>query len=233
MKVVESLSKVAAHTVLAVFERVLREEAHVLQSHAVLALQQESEIGFLHGLGRLKYEFILLPFVAADLQFGSGKFLVLLHCALVHERHLHVGVAAHSLSPDCEAIFLVLIDADAEVAFVLQTGSRIVMAGIVEHHVMRTTLEGSVVLHFKLAESLPAHKSIRKFERAVLHQLAVQSAVGSIIDIFEEDAVHGRLHRRPHLLGVHVESVGLSVCSKQRRGSYDARQESFLVHILM
>ena len=158
---------------------------------------------------------------------------MLLHCALVHERHLHVGVAAHGLSPNGEAIFLVLIDADAEVAFVLQTGSRIVMAGIVEHHVMRTTLEGSVVLHFKLAESLPAHKSIRKFERAVLHQLAVQSAVSSIIDVFEEDAVHGRLHRRPHLLGVHVESVGLSVCSKQRRGSYDARQESFLVHILM
>ena len=83
MKIVESLCEVAAHTVFAVLESILWEEAHVLQSHAILALEQETEVGLLHSLGRLERKLILLPFVAANVKLGGSKLLMLLHSALV------------------------------------------------------------------------------------------------------------------------------------------------------
>jgi len=67
------------------------------------------------------------------------------------------------------------------------------MAGPDQPQIMGVAIERSVVHELEASGRLPALQMIRKFERAVLYQLRIETAVGGEIDIFDEDAVHGRL----------------------------------------
>ena len=78
------------------------------------------------------------------------------------------------------------------------------MTWVAQLYVVRTALEGTIVLHVHTTKGLPAHQVLRKLERTVLHQFAIQSTVSGIVDILEKDTIHGRLDGRAQLLGVHV-----------------------------
>ena len=91
------------------------------------------------------------------------------------------------------------------------------MARVGEAYVVGTALEGSVVANLELTEGAPAHEALGELERAVLHHLGIESAVGSIVDILEEDAVHRRLYGSPKFTGVHVEDVSLCRSRKAER----------------
>ena len=86
------------------------------------------------------------------------------------------------------------------------------MARVGETYVVGIALEGAVIAYLELTEGAPAHEALGEFERAVLHHLGIEAAIGSVVDILEEDAVHRRLYGSPKFLGVHVEDVGLSRC---------------------
>jgi len=81
------------------------------------------------------------------------------------------------------------------------------VAGGAEQYIPRVALKGAVVLQFKASESLPAHEVLGKLERAVLHQLAIEAAVGGVVDVLEEDAIHGRLYGGTRPAGVDVKHI--------------------------
>ena len=56
----------------------------------------------------------------------------------------------------------------------------------------------------------PAHEGIGKFERAILNQFRVQSAVPAKVDILEKNSPHGRIDFGTGLPRMHRE--GKAVC---------------------
>ena len=127
----------------------------------------------LEGDGRRERDAVFLPVGGADAQFLLHKLLVLVHGVLVDELYADGCCALGGLRPHGEAVLLTLLDADAEVAFVHQTRAALLMVRGGEHHVVGTALEGTVVLDIDIAEGLPAHEVLGKFERAVLDQFAI------------------------------------------------------------
>ena len=229
--VVERLSEVAAHAVLAVLERVDGEKAHVLESHAACAAEQHAQTALLCGLAGREHSFVLLPLAAAHLYLRLGALLRFVLRALVGKRDVDCSVAVQRSCPYREAVRLVFDESDAEVALVLQTRSALLMPREAEHYVVGAALEGSVRLHLHVAERLPSEQRLRKLERTVLYKLAVQSAVGSIVDVLEEDAVHGGAYRCASLTGVDVERVRLGEGAEYRRCSQHARKDISVSHL--
>ena len=123
---------------------------------------------------------------------------------LVDELHTDGCLCLRSLCPYGEAILLALLYANAEIALVDQSRTEVVVARVAKHHIVWTTLEGTIVLDFYTAEGLPAHQLLWEFERAVFYQFTIQSAIGSIVDVLEKDSIHRLLDGCPQFLGVHV-----------------------------
>ena len=190
MDVGQSLSQVAAQAVLAVLKRLLGEERHVLQGHRVGAGEEDAQVGLRLGARRLDGDLIFLPVLAVDVELHLREILALIHGLLVDQLHANLRLALGSLGPDGEAVFLALLHADAEEALVLQTRAALAVAGVAEHDVVGAALEGTVVFKLYVAEDAPAHVVLGKLKGAVLHQLAVESAVGSKVDVFEKQTVH-------------------------------------------
>ena len=79
---------------------------------------------------------------------------------------------------------------------------------------MGIALEGTIVLYVELTKCTPAHQVLGELEGAVLHHLSIESAVGSVVDILEEDTVHRRLYGSAQFLCVDVKDMCLG-CSRQ------------------
>ena len=56
---------------------------------------------------------------------------------------------------------------------------------------MRILVEGTIILQGHIAGDVPACKVVGELEGAVHHQFAIQTTIGGIVDILEEDTVHG------------------------------------------
>ena len=79
---------------------------------------------------------------------------------------------------------------------------------------MRATLKRTVITNLHIAESSPTHKRVVKLKRAVLYKLRIESAVGSVVYILKEQAVHGLLHRNAGVLRLYL---------KRRLGQHESR----------
>ena len=84
------------------------------------------------------------------------------------------------------------------------------MTGVGKAYVVGIALERSVVANLKLTVGAPAHQVLGELKRAVLHHFGIQTAVGSVVDVLEEDAIHRRLNGGTELFGVHFHHVCLS-----------------------
>ena len=207
-----------AHAVLVTHPSVYRKEGDVLHIHHAVAVaaplraEEETQIGILHGAGRLEHNGILLPVGRGHLDVFRDKLLVLLQAIFVNQLNTQrLSLAAGDTSPHTEAILCVTLQTDAEEALVLKTGPHIVVAGAGETYVMRILVERAVVLHLYLTESLPTHEVVgREFERAVFQQLAVKTTVGSIVDILKEDTIHRGLNHAAGLSGFNSHNIVLS-----------------------
>ena len=91
---------------------------------------------------------------------------------------------------------------DAEKAFVLHAGHLLRMRGRLQTHIMRIAFERPIVVQGDIAENAPPHQVLRKFKRTVLHQFGIQTAIGTVINIFKEMSVHRRLYLRAQLMGL-------------------------------
>ena len=90
------------------------------------------------------------------------------------------------------------------------------MVGCFKLNVVWAALKWSVVLERYVTENLPTHIVLWEFERAVLHKLTIQTSVGGIINIFEEQSIHRVLNLRSGFLGVDVHDVGLGTGNHRR-----------------
>ena len=207
MQVGQCLCQVATHAVLTILEGIDGKQRDVFQCHTVGTLQEDAQLGMLQRQGRRQRQRILFPVCRGDIQRLFGKLLTLVHRVLVNQLHADGAIALGSLCPDRKTVLLAFLHTNAEVALVGQTRATVLVVGDAQLHIMRTACKGTVVLHVDTSEGLPAHQVLRKFERTVLDELAIESAVGSVVDVFKEDAVHGRLNGCSQFLGVDVHDA--------------------------
>ena len=183
-----------------------------------VAHEEDAEGTLRLGAGRLQRGRVFLPFLAADLDVDGGKALVFTHGLIVDEAHFEGALAALGTAcPEGEAVGGILLDGNAEETFVLQAGELVIVAGIFQAYIVRIALEGTVVLHIEIAKGAPAHETLGELERAVLHHLGIEAAVGSVVDILKEDTVHRGLYGCPKFLSVHVHDVRL--CRRRKAKS--------------
>ena len=130
------------------------------------------------------------------------------------------AIALGGLGPDREAILLALLYANAEESLIGQTRAAVVVAGGTQNHIIGTTRKGSVAHYIDASEGLPTHQMLGEFERAVLDHFTIESTIGSIVNVFEENTVHGRLDGGSQFLGIDVHDVlgryGQWYCNKQQ-----------------
>ena len=154
---------------------------------------------------------VFLPVLTADIHLDLCKALVFLHCVIVYQTHFEGRLAAlGTTGPKREAVGSVLLHGDAKESFVLQTCELVAMARVGEAYVVGVTVEGTVVTHLKLAIGAPTHQMLGELKRTVLHHFSIQTAIGGVVDVFKEDAIHRRLDRCTDLFGVHFHHMGLS-----------------------
>ena len=220
MKVGKSLSEVFAHTVLTTLPSVCREHAHVLNIYGrdwrpeVFALgmsEEYAEMSVVHSLARLDGDGVFLPFLAFHIDVVRGKLLMFTHCIIIHELHLKHGFTAfRTASIEREAVSSVLLDSHSEESFVLYTSALMRMTRVRETHIVRVTVKRTTLIqHLEFSERNPSHKRIRKLKGAILYHLGIETAVGSVIYVFKEDAVHSALDRSTYLLGLYDHLIAL------------------------
>lgn len=207
MNICQSLGQVAAHAVVAALECVDGEEAHMFQAYGVAAVEEYAQLCLVVGLVGLQPDFIFLPFGRFHVESDRSEILVFAHRGRVDKLYGDAAGAFGRLCPYGETIFFAFLHSYAEVSFVDEAGAAFHMLRVGEHHIMGAALERSVGFQFDIAECLPSHETLGKFKRAVLDQFSIQSAVGGIVDIFEEQAVHGVLYRGSGFLRVYVHHV--------------------------
>ena len=73
---------------------------------------------------------------------------------------------------------------------------------------MRIAFERTAfILDLDSAERRPTGQSVRKFERPVLYHLGIESSIRRIVDVFEEDAIHGGLYPGTGLVGLQHNGI--------------------------
>ena len=61
-------------------------------------------------------------------------------------------------------------------------------------NVVRAAFKGAVVFHVDVAKGCPSCQALFELERAVYQHFAVKAAVGTIIDVLKENAIHCLLY---------------------------------------
>ena len=183
------------------------EERDMLQCHTVVALQEDAQLALLQIDGRGECNGVLRPLGRGDVDGLLCHLLLLAHGVLVDKLYADGTIALRSLGPYGEAIGGTLLETDAKETLVGESRAAIVMVGSREHHIVRTALEGAIVLQFYTSESLPAHQCLWELERTVLDELAIQTTIGGIVDVFEEYTIHGRSDGGTQLARIHLHGV--------------------------
>ena len=174
--------------------------------HALIltpGLQIDPQGGIAHGTWGGKHHLIPLPLLALHLYYLIKEHLVLTHGVVIAQMESDklLGGRLAFLSergrtcPYAEPVLLALLYAHSEKTFVLYAAEHDRMAGITYAHIVRAALKRAVITHLHIPECGPPHKRVVKLKGTVLDKLGIQSAVGSIVYILKEQAVHGLLNR--------------------------------------
>ena len=75
---------------------------------------------------------------------------------------------------------------------------------------MRVTIKTRILgLYTDISERHPASERVFKLERTVLDKFGIQASIGTEIDIFKKDPVHGRLDRCTCFLYIYFKLITL------------------------
>ena len=195
MQVCESLGEVLAHTVAVPHPCVHGEQGHVLEVNRHLrGLVKYAQDGFRVSPVRSHLHLVEFPFPGIYAYPGLAEVLPLLVRGRIHEFYPYLAFAPErGPGPYAEAVPGVLLETYPEEALVVEPGVLVVVPRVGEPDIVRVALKWTVVADFHLAETLPSLQGVRELERTVLDQLRIEAAVRCEIDVFEENAVHGRL----------------------------------------
>ena len=211
-KVCQGLGQVFAEAVLVPHPGICGKQGNVLQVHRIaFSGEEDAKDGFIKSAVRRKGEGVFLPFIAGNREFLLAEEMVFSHGSGVHQFYPKLGFSAvRHTGPYGETIGFPFLDAYAEKALIVQAGPFVRVAGVLQANVVGVSFEGTIGLYFHFAEGFPALEGIAgELEGAVFHQLCVQAAIGRVIDVFEEDAVHGALDGRTGLFEADVQGVCL------------------------
>ena len=161
------------------------------------------------GLGSFDGHLIFLPFVGGDIDMCVDKLLTFIHGILVDKLHTDASLTIECLCPYREAIRFILHHSNTEIALVLESRTAVSVSRPSQHHIVRTAFKRSVVLELHITEGLPAHKCLWELERAVFHQLTIETSIGGIVNVLKEETIHRVLNRRTCLLRVHGHHIAL------------------------
>ena len=171
---------------------------------------------------------VFFPFLATDLHTAIAQFLVVAHGGVIDKVNPKFGSAAIRYTcPHGEAVFLATFYTHAKETVVLNHGMLVAVSRGCQAYIMRVFVEWTIILQGHLAGDVPTGIVVGELERAVLHQLAIQTAIGSIVDVLEKDAVHGGGDRTSHLGGVHVKRGCLCCQACSRHHCCTNRKDSF------
>ena len=217
------------------------EEGDVLDIHrtrtaaAVVVAEEEAQVGMADGAARSQDDGVFLPVLRGHVDVGGDEVLTLFHRALIDELYPQfLGTAVGHTGIDGEAVVGIFLNANAEVALVLQSCPHVAVACREQTCIVGVAVEGAVVLDFDFAKGHPSHEGVGgELEGAVLDEFAIESSVGGIVDVLEEDAIHGLLNGRTEFLGVDVEDVclrcGRRGCQHEgSEGCCDSEHKRFL-----
>ncbi len=138
----------------------------------------------------------------------AGNRLVVVTDEL-HTEASPTGLQTVQSGCDHEVVSSSLGEGHSEESLVLKCRELVAVAGILEHGVVGTTVVGRFgITDVHIAHGSPAHETVGIFKAAVLHHLGIEASVGTKIDVFEEDAIHGALDGS-HRTGVDTELTSL------------------------
>ena len=109
--------------------------------------------------------------------------------------------------PYREVVLFTSYNTNTKETFIIKTGMLVGMTGICETYIVGVALKRSVIQNLYVSECLPSLECVGEFKRAVLYQLCIKSAVGSIVYVLKEDTVHGTLDGSTGFLKVYVKCV--------------------------
>ena len=196
------------------------EQADVVEVGCGTTFEVDAYEGFGVGARRIQLLGVLLPVVAADADtLASHHFVV-----ATDEFNANLcALAATYTCVDREVVVESFLESDAEIAVILYSCLLLAMAVVLECHVVGILVEGGpFAVEGNISEDVPSLQSAadalsarcemeRCFKGTVLDEFGIESSVGSEVDVFEEDAIHGGLDGSARL-GVE-QQLALSVGS--------------------
>lgn len=241
VQVIESLSEVLAHTVLAALPGVGREERDMLdidRAHRLTldSTEEHAEASLGEGAGRLDLKGIFLPLLALDDEVLVGELLTLTHGVVIDQLDAQQTLAAlRDTCPDGEAVGGILLYCDAEETLVLEAGALVLMARIREAYVVWILVKWAALVHdLELTEGSPAHEVLWELEGAVLDHLGIETAIGCKVDILKEDTILGRGDRGTYLLGLDDQIILGSLSRESNSGTESQScKDAFCFHVVV
>ena len=186
----------------------------MFQVHGLRALQEDAQDSLLAVFLGIHGHRIFLPLLGID-----GDFLLIeVHVPMcgakqVHQFHADFGRSAvRNASPDRETVCFSLLDTNAEEAFIFQHGTLVGMAWVGQTYIVRIPFKRAILPYGHVTGTLPALQRLWKLKGTVFHQFGIESAVGSKVDVFKEDAIHGRLNHCTRFLGIDDQFLGGFLC---------------------
>ena len=167
-----------------------------------------AECGFFKCLGGTESNLVLFPFLSVYRKSLLAYKMVLTHRGGVDQFNSQYDRALRP-GPYREVVLFTSYNTNTKETFIIKTGMLVSMTGICEAYIMRVALKRSVIQNLYVSECLPSLECVGEFKRAVLYQLCVKAAVGSIVYILKEDAVHCALDGSTSLLEIYIKGVAL------------------------
>jgi len=170
----------------------------MLHIHGPPGVKEYAEPCFGNPLTGSQDHLIFLPFFGIHDQSGGCESLLFLHGGPIHQLHPEgIPRSLRRSRPNRKTVFLLLFNTDSEKSFILQSRVFVVVPRPGKAHIMGIPLKRSVIPEFNLAKGTPPRKTLWKFEGAVFHQLRIKPTIGGIVDVLEEQPVHGGLDFSP------------------------------------
>ena len=228
MQILQVLYEVGTQTTL---PSIGGEERHVIEVDSIAALQIDAHEAFGIGARRGDLGGVLLPVLAGNLHRFLGHHLII----ITNEFNANLCIAVCT-GINREFIGKALLQTHTEIAMILQTCELLTMSVVGKRHIVRISVEGRTLrTEFHIAEHIPALQSTantltagrdvkRSLKRAVLHQLCIESTIGTEVNILEEDTVHRRLYGSPRF---RVEyQLALSLCCSESGKSHQCHSKN-------
>ena len=210
----QCLCQILTHAVLMPLPGIYWEEGYMFQVYCLRAFQEDTQHSLLAIFCSLHGDGIFLPLAGI-----YGYFLLVkIHVSMsgaeqVHQFHPYFGRSAIGYTcPHRETVFFILLDTDAEETLIFQHGTLVRMSRVGQTYVVRVPVERTVLSNRYVSGAFPSLQSLWELKGTVLHQLGIETAVGCKVDVFKENAIHGRLNHGTRFLGIHNQFLGGFLC---------------------